>query len=66
MYREWGAIDKLRLDKFMMLVRKFVREVFSMLQSRGWYEASLNRSALCVKRMHQVSPLCNHDVCFGE
>ncbi|KAL0040673.1 hypothetical protein WJX79_001241 [Trebouxia sp. C0005] len=34
--REWFGIDRLRLDKFMMLVRKFVRALFLYLQAQKW------------------------------
>ena len=27
---EWQGIDRLRLDKFLMLARKFVRQLFSL------------------------------------
>lgn len=36
MVREWPSIDKLRLDKFMMLVRHFIRTAFSLLQEHKW------------------------------
>ncbi|KAK9916211.1 hypothetical protein WJX75_000105 [Coccomyxa subellipsoidea] len=36
MQREWFGIDKLRLDKFMMLVRKFMHQLFVHLQEGGW------------------------------
>lgn len=36
MRREWFGIDRLRLDKFMMLVRKFVRALFQYLQAQQW------------------------------
>lgn len=36
MRREWFGIDRLRLDKFMMLVRKFVHAVFQSLQAQKW------------------------------
>jgi len=36
MRREWFGIDRLRLDKFMMLVRKFVRALFLYLQAQKW------------------------------
>lgn len=36
MFREWDSIDKLRLDKFMMLVRKFIQGVFRLLLDHGW------------------------------
>ena len=36
MRREWFGIDRLRLDKFMMLVRKVVRHMFVHFQGLGW------------------------------
>ena len=36
MRREWFGIDRLRLDKFMMLVRKFVQGLFLYLQAQKW------------------------------
>jgi len=36
MRREWFGIDRLRLDKFMMLVRKFIRALFLYLQAQKW------------------------------
>ena len=36
MQREWFGIDKLRLDKFMMLARQVLRQVYMHLQKMGW------------------------------
>ena len=36
MQREWFGIDRLRLDKFLMLVRKFVWQLFVYLQASAW------------------------------
>ncbi len=36
MQREWHGIDRLRLDKFLVLVRCFVRALFGHLRSSGW------------------------------
>lgn len=36
MRREWFGIDHLRLDKFLMLVRKFFRAVLGLLRAGGW------------------------------
>ena len=41
MQREWFGIDKLRLDKFLMLVRKFLRQLFVHLQALDWSVALL-------------------------
>lgn len=34
--REWGGIDFLRLDKFYLLIRKFLRHVFLLLKKNAW------------------------------
>lgn len=34
--REWFGIDRLRLDKFMMLARKFVQQTFECLRGLNW------------------------------
>ncbi|KAL3693055.1 hypothetical protein R1sor_006706 [Riccia sorocarpa] len=39
MRREWVGIDKLRLDKFYLLLRKFLAYVFKVLDSRDWDQA---------------------------
>ncbi|GAB2219122.1 hypothetical protein Droror1_Dr00006751 [Drosera rotundifolia] len=36
MRREWAGIDRLRLDKFYMLIRVFVRGLFGVLKREGW------------------------------
>lgn len=36
MRREWFGIDRLRLDKFLMLVRKFVAQLLAYLARHGW------------------------------
>ncbi len=34
--REWFGIDHLRLDKFLMLIRKFFHQVLRLLQAADW------------------------------
>ncbi len=41
MQREWFGIDKLRLDKFMMLARKFLHQLYAHLQKSGWCASKL-------------------------
>uniref|UniRef100_A0A0D6QV29 Ribosomal RNA processing protein 1 homolog n=1 Tax=Araucaria cunninghamii TaxID=56994 RepID=A0A0D6QV29_ARACU len=36
MRREWGGIDHLRLDKFYLMLRRFLHYVFVVLDARGW------------------------------
>lgn len=42
MRREWFGIDRHRMDKFMMLVRKFYAEHLRSLQSTSWYVEKFN------------------------
>lgn len=39
MRREWLGIDRLRLDKFMMLIRKFFAASLRQLQAHDWWVA---------------------------
>lgn len=36
MCREWGRIDSLRIDKFLLLLRRFVEVGFKLLLGSGW------------------------------
>ena len=36
MRREWFGIDRLRLDKYMMLIRKFIAQMFRHLSASEW------------------------------
>ena len=37
--REWFGIDRLRLDKFMLLIRHFLRQLFQHLSNLEWCAA---------------------------
>ncbi|XP_054434759.1 ribosomal RNA processing protein 1 homolog B isoform X1 [Pteronotus mesoamericanus] len=39
--REWKGIDRLRLDKFYMLIRLVLRESFEVLKRNGWEESQI-------------------------
>ena len=41
MGREWYGIDSLRMDKFYMLIRRVLREVFVYLQAKHWEEETV-------------------------
>ncbi|XP_051141994.1 uncharacterized protein LOC127258944 [Andrographis paniculata] len=34
--REWPGIDRLRLDKFYLLIRRFVKALFELMRMRNW------------------------------
>ncbi|BGP23654.1 nucleolar protein Nop52 variant [Rhodotorula toruloides] len=34
--REWSGIDRLRMDKFLLLMRRFVFVAFKLLEREGW------------------------------
>lgn len=36
MRREWFGIDRLRLDKYLMLVRKFLAQLLTQLAACKW------------------------------
>ncbi|RZB55406.1 Ribosomal RNA processing protein 1-like isoform B [Glycine soja] len=36
MRREWSGIDALRLDKFYLLIRRFVSKFFSLMKTNSW------------------------------
>ncbi|KAF9671210.1 hypothetical protein SADUNF_Sadunf12G0023700 [Salix dunnii] len=36
MRREWSGIDGLRLDKFYLLIRRFLNSFFGFLKKKGW------------------------------
>ncbi|KAF1981222.1 Nop52-domain-containing protein [Aulographum hederae CBS 113979] len=40
--REWSGIDVLRMDKFLLLVRLYVRVSFELLAKKGWREEKVD------------------------
>lgn len=51
MVREWGGIDRLRMDKYYMLVRKYVYAAFVMLINLEWNpEACLRYGEILTER----------------
>ncbi|ORY34723.1 nucleolar protein,Nop52-domain-containing protein [Naematelia encephala] len=43
MVREWHGIDRLRVDKFYMLIRRYVNATFRLLARGGWKEEQVGR-----------------------
>ncbi|EIM92188.1 ribosomal RNA processing protein [Stereum hirsutum FP-91666 SS1] len=57
--REWSGIDRLRIDKYYMLIRRFVNASFRLLMRDGWSSASCqeyNDILTCTG-----GPLCPND-----
>ncbi|PSC72643.1 Ribosomal RNA processing 1 B [Micractinium conductrix] len=52
MRREWVGIDRLRLDKFMLLIRKFFAAALRQLQACSWQERRVARLADFV--LHEI------------
>ncbi|KAG1331910.1 ribosomal RNA processing protein 1 [Cocos nucifera] len=52
--REWPGIDFLRLDKFYLLIRRFLRHLFLLLRKNAW---DLDLSARLVEIMSEKSLL---------
>ncbi|KAJ6805780.1 ribosomal RNA processing protein 1-like protein [Iris pallida] len=47
--REWSGIDQLRLDKFYLLIRKFVNRSFAFLKKHGWNREMLESFVAVLK-----------------
>ncbi|KAI0652418.1 Nop52-domain-containing protein [Trametes meyenii] len=56
---EWNSIDRLRIDKYYMLVRRFVNASFRLLIREGWDEAAC-REYNSILTDHG-GPLCSED-----
>ncbi|KAK4299079.1 hypothetical protein Pmani_028630 [Petrolisthes manimaculis] len=39
--REWNGIDVFRINKYMMFIRRFLRQVFEFLKNTGWRKKEL-------------------------
>ncbi|XP_078089213.1 ribosomal RNA processing protein 1 homolog B isoform X4 [Mustelus asterias] len=50
MNREWNGIDRLRLDKFYMLIRLVLRQFLEELKSMSWDDSVVSRFLSCVTK----------------
>ncbi|XP_028401764.1 ribosomal RNA processing protein 1 homolog B-like isoform X2 [Dendronephthya gigantea] len=57
--REWHGIDRLRLDKFYLLIRKFVYQTFVFLKNNAWN----NETIESVNKMLEDGPLSSSEYC---
>uniref|UniRef100_A0A2D4LSF1 Uncharacterized protein n=1 Tax=Micrurus spixii TaxID=129469 RepID=A0A2D4LSF1_9SAUR len=55
--REWNGLDRLRLDKFYMLIRMMLRQSFEVLKRNEWNESLIERflNMLIMEVMHPDS-----------
>uniref|UniRef100_A0A1B6F737 Ribosomal RNA processing protein 1 homolog n=1 Tax=Cuerna arida TaxID=1464854 RepID=A0A1B6F737_9HEMI len=54
---EWFGIDQLRLDKFMMLVRRFMRQSFELVARIGWPKDEVQQLSDVYYRTLNTAPL---------
>ncbi|KAJ3977866.1 Nop52-domain-containing protein [Lentinula raphanica] len=59
MVREWNGIDRLRLDKYLMLVRRFVNVAFRLLIRHDWDSKMCQEYNAILE--HLDGPLCPSD-----
>ncbi|KAL0068674.1 hypothetical protein AAF712_004390 [Marasmius tenuissimus] len=57
--REWNGIDRLRMDKYYMLVRRFVNAPFRLLLRDDWDQETCEKYNEILTR--QGGPLCPND-----
>ena len=43
MQQQWSNIDKLRLDKFYLLIREFLKQAFKFISNHGWSESVIEK-----------------------
>ncbi|KAJ7293746.1 nucleolar protein,Nop52-domain-containing protein [Mycena rebaudengoi] len=58
--REWNGIDRLRLDKYYMLVRRFVNATFRLLGRAKWDRTACDTCNEILTR--EGGPLCPSDI----
>ncbi|KAL4267954.1 RRP1 family protein [Pleurotus pulmonarius] len=60
MVREWSGIDRLRIDKYYMLVRRYINASFKLLSRAGWDKASCEEYNDILTK--EGGPLCPSDL----
>ncbi|KAJ7597504.1 nucleolar protein,Nop52-domain-containing protein [Mycena floridula] len=58
--REWSGIDRLRIDKYYMLVRRFINAAFRLLIRTGWETSTVEEYNRILTR--EGGPLCPTDI----
>ncbi|EAU92801.1 ribosomal RNA processing protein [Coprinopsis cinerea okayama7 len=58
--REWNGIDRLRIDKYYMLVRRFVNASFRLLQRAKWDKSIIEQYTEILNKAG--GPLCPVDI----
>ncbi|KAM6161752.1 ribosomal RNA processing protein 1 homolog A [Erethizon dorsatum] len=61
MIREWAGIDRLRLDKFYLLMRMVLNESLKAVRTRGWEERDIEKllGLLTTEILHEESQAPN-------
>ena len=49
MQQQWSNIDKLRLDKYYLLIREFLKQIFKYLSNHGWSETAMESLAVTLQ-----------------
>mmetsp|Transcript_31226 Transcript_31226/g.76177 ORF Transcript_31226/g.76177 Transcript_31226/m.76177 type:complete len:363 (+) Transcript_31226:198-1286(+) len=63
--REWGGIDALRMDKFMLLAREIIYEIFTYLRSKEWDAATVRKmSEVLNDTVFEVDAKENRGLCL--
>ncbi|CAG5134622.1 unnamed protein product, partial [Candidula unifasciata] len=57
MSREWNGIDRLRLDKFMMMMRDMLHQTFLLMSKGDWQEDDCRQLALSIYK----HVMCAHE-----
>jgi len=58
--REWNGIDRLRMDKYYMLVRRFVNATFRLLMRTKWEDSACQEYNIILTQTG--GPLCPDDI----
>jgi len=62
--REWFGIDKWRTNKFMMFVRRFLRQIFKFVASKDWETGLVNRVVDIFRRYLVLCPIAETSLDF--
>ncbi|XP_071807033.1 uncharacterized protein [Asterias amurensis] len=66
MKREWLGIDRLRMDKFFMFIRRCFRQALVVLRNNNWEESVVDRflEVLCKTPLCGISDASSDGLCY--